>query len=152
MSKLRSHRKTHDGYSCNYENCIFIAFKWSDLRKHTALEHKRSYSCNLCKKVLTSQSALNSHKLNHQEYQKDRLICPVKGCKRSYAKKSNLKSHIKISHGEPNFKCTFEDCLKKFYHKKSLKIHLESEHNPDGPKRVIIWITFTTSYTMYNEG
>ena len=77
------------------------------------------YPCPICKKGLSSKSALRSHIDSVHERKKPHL-CP--SCGKSFAKKDSLKVHYDIAHeGIKAFKCL--DCNACFAFKKRLKNH-----------------------------
>ena len=77
------------------------------------------YPCPICKKGLSSKSALRSHSDSVHERKKPHL-CP--SCGKIFAKKGQLKVHYDLVHeGIKAFKCL--DCNACFAFKKSLKNH-----------------------------
>ncbi|XP_054153508.1 transcription factor IIIA-like [Oppia nitens] len=124
-NKLKSHLKTHDGYACGRDNCDYKATKWSELRKHIAVEHKL-LKCNSCDKTFNTSFNLNLHQKNIHLNGGQKFICNHENCGKSYSNESNLRTHIRSKHSNQLFNCTHEDCDKTFLHKKSLTQHMET--------------------------
>lgn len=94
-SKLKRHSKVHEGYSCEFEGCSNRKFeKWSDLRKHCALEHKTFMKCDDCGKQFRLNTELRRHQRKHEK--NDRL-CPIDGCGLRMAGRK-LSSHLSKDH------------------------------------------------------
>lgn len=51
--------------------------------------------------------------------------CEVKGCGKTFSKRSNLKAHMRIHSGILPFPCFFPGCTKRFRWKSSLKPHVK---------------------------
>jgi hypothetical protein len=76
------------------------------------------YPCPICKKGLSSKSALRSH--IDSVHERKKVLCP--SCGKSFAKNGSLKVHYDIVHeGIKAFKCL--DCNASFAFKKRLKYH-----------------------------
>ena len=138
-SRLKAHQRRHRGYDCSFTNCDFHTDKWSLLRKHLSLEH-RKLECNICRKTYKSHYNLRIHEQTvHNEVDSNspetQFKCTFADCDKWYLRSSSLKTHIRTFHCEPKHICSYssEDgtiqCGKKFRHKKSLIHHIEIEHS-----------------------
>ena len=111
------------------------------------------YPCPICKKGLSSKSALRSH-INSVHERKTTQICP--SCGKSFAKNGSLKVHYDIVHeGIKAFKCL--DCNTSFAFKKRLKYHkankcaktLVAIHEENKPfKCSICYMNFSSKKTI----
>lgn len=127
-------------YLC--EKCGFYTKKYGSMYTHLRIHKKKprktkvkvkvklepkTFKCNICKRLLTSNKRLEDHLKIHQK----RYKCGV--CDKEVTTGSSLENHIRIMHlGEvSNFQCHF--CGKKYPYKTSLNYHLKTTHNPMVP-------------------
>lgn len=109
LSRLKHHRKAgHVEYKCDEQECNFVCYRWSALRKHKADAHSASKA--------------------KSRGRKSRTACPYVDCGRSYVDKRNLDAHIDAIHKKLVYICKL--CDAEFAHNKSLKEHAVKMHAP----------------------
>jgi len=145
-------------------NNVFITphhenFEEAELKRQQKMTTERdsetnckTYECDICQKILSSQSALVSHKwvhtkpyscseceakfstkgnlLVHQRRHTGEKPFACEKCTASFSTKGNLKRHIKAHSGERPWQCNL--CDSKFTEKKSLKVHMR-RHTGEKP-------------------
>ena len=79
ISSINNHRK-------NAKYCLIIQGK---------LEHKKDYSCNLCKKTLSSKRNLDNH-MTKCKILEEQINFNCKYCKKILSSKQNLLNHLDI--------------------------------------------------------
>ena len=79
ISSINNHRK-------NAKYCLIIQGK---------LEHKKDYSCNLCKKTLSSKRNLENH-MSKCKILEEQINFNCKYCKKILSSKQNLINHLDI--------------------------------------------------------
>ena len=80
---------------------------------------KKKYECNICHKLLSSQTTLRQHIGIHTG--EGRFECHI--CGKTLANKRNLTVHIRIHTGERPFKCKY--CGKLFKAKEEMNQHIK---------------------------
>ncbi|XP_041029741.1 P43 5S RNA-binding protein-like [Carcharodon carcharias] len=131
-NERKMHERKHNGYSCSFKECQFVATAWTQLQKHLKT-HPIEYSCIYCEKKLKGSSALRRHKRTHM-VQGSEWACPMDDCKLNFRTAFNLEHHIRKDHFKIlEYKCNFPDCQKAFAMKESHLRHLVV-HDPERKK------------------
>jgi len=125
-SRLKRHKKIHEGYKCDETGCDHHAKTWSMLRKHKAEHHKKVYTCQYCDRPFSSKLTLKNHKPVHLDT-RDAIFCSYEGCEKYFYFKKNLKTHIQVHHLEQKFICNV--CQKPFTTKRAMARHIP-KHDP----------------------
>ncbi|KAM9827264.1 LOW QUALITY PROTEIN: general transcription factor IIIA, b [Neosynchiropus ocellatus] len=119
--RLKRHEKTHQGYSCGAELCLFVASTMQYL-KHRQV-HAAKLPCNTTEELLKKNWFMHRHAP---------LICPRTGCDKKFSKSFNLESHVLGDHeGKKPFDCV--SCGKSFAMMESLWRHGVA-HDPEKKK------------------
>lgn len=71
-------------------------------------EKKQKFTCDICKKVLTSESTYTVHMRRHN----GQRPFPCQWCEKSFNQRSTLKTHERVHTGERPYHCSF--CSKAF--------------------------------------
>ena len=108
---------------CNY-NLLGIVFR-KRLFIHMKHRHLRSASlCPICGTAIHSEKALQNHiDVVHGDRQR-KYICDL--CGKKFTCKSNLTSHLRLTHNEKKERCKF--CNEVFKLKQTLYSHIVSVH------------------------
>ena len=133
---LRHHkRKGCKKYKCN--QCTDPkAFTKEELKKHKILEHKFSPEpwlsdvCHICPLTVDSTHTLRMHSSKGFSKIHDGFVCDT--CKKLFEKKSDIRTHLKVSFNCFRMKCP--NCDFKTYIEKSFcrhKCDLEMDGNPN---------------------
>ncbi|XP_061390404.1 zinc finger protein 331-like [Musca vetustissima] len=131
LDHLRSHLNEHNGipdvFQCNIDGCIMEYKCLSGLNKHKRSVHKcgkelKTYTCDICGKVLTSPRSLNGHKYIHVDKSEWPFVCEVKSCGRRFRLMSQLIIHKKRHAGIKNYICPY--CGVRKTTCTELKIHI----------------------------
>ncbi|XP_023315523.1 gastrula zinc finger protein xLCGF3.1-like [Trichogramma pretiosum] len=111
-----------DRHACNFENCTSSFSRKSGLTKHINSVHSESkpFACNECDKSFHRKDALKVHKAVH----KDEEICEI--CDKSYSSKSAFKKHMSKKHDQSR---QSEKYHKSFGKKSELKSNVKLVHN-----------------------
>lgn len=135
-SALRKHILAHcwgeESYVCLEGTCAGrVSFaKFSQLQKHIKAAHPMSpRECEECGRKFRTASGLNKHKRTHEALAADRkhFQCDFAGCVAAFTSKSNLGTHVRSKHTQPNaFVCTF--CERTFSYLVVLQRHMRSIH------------------------
>ncbi|XP_068083889.1 zinc finger protein 583-like [Anabrus simplex] len=82
--------------------------------------------CTVCKKLLSQESNLKSHKTCHSEVR--HRVCNICNC--TFTPRNSLRSHMVIHSGERRLQC--EHCSKVFINKRNLRVHMMT-HTAEKP-------------------
>lgn len=136
-SKLRKHLLWHswgdDRYVCLEGNCAGKESfdKFSQLQKHMKAVHPPSpKECEECGRRFRTSSGLRKHVQTHESVAADRkrFECEFASCIAAFTSRSNLRSHIRSKHTQPNaFGCP--TCGQSFSYLVVLQRHMRSIHN-----------------------
>ncbi|KAF7994941.1 hypothetical protein HCN44_004413 [Aphidius gifuensis] len=133
MSNLKQHTGTHfaDQQKFKCQKCD-VSFAWkSTLNKHIASNHRpdgpQKFVCEICPKVYNTFSQVNEH-VKRDHLKERNHICPE--CGKTFFKKFDLKSHIRIHTNERPYIC--QSCGKGFYHQSHIIRH-ERIHSGERP-------------------
>ncbi|XP_033747980.1 uncharacterized protein LOC117332988 [Pecten maximus] len=125
---LHQHRKffhiIEGNFPCEHcGKCFFNKFKLKNhmRNKHSGKEHK----CNVCKKVVGSQNALNRHRKSHTR-EGYKFTCDR--CGKSCRDNSNLRSHMLTHVKARKFPCTVAGCVMRYGSKVALQMHYAKTH------------------------
>lgn len=77
--------------------------------------------CDICQETFSRKYNLQRHMEMHRSDKRDKTMCPVGGCQRSFCTKDALKTHIKCHHQGNTSQCDI--CMKTFVYKSSLDRH-----------------------------
>lgn len=88
---------------------------------------KNLFKCSICNINLKSKLSYEKHM---QDSHEQNFICPT--CGNIYAKKRDLRSHLRSHNFVKKYKCTFVECDKAFRHQHHLKNHLRV-HEKNSP-------------------
>ena len=88
--------------------------------------NQKGYDCRVCERVFPSQSLLEKHIRNHDEYRPHK--CPM--CNKGFKQPSHLQQHLRTHSDERPFPCDI--CNKSFKQSCQLKQHvrLHTEEKP----------------------
>ncbi|XP_021370461.1 uncharacterized protein LOC110461346 [Mizuhopecten yessoensis] len=125
---LQQHRQfvhiVEGNFAC--EHCGKYFFNKFKLREHMRNSHsEKEFRCEVCKKVVGSQTALNRHRKSHtQEGYKFTCDRCGKSCRDNSTLRSHMISHIKAR----QFPCTVAGCLIRYGSKGALQMHFAKTH------------------------
>lgn len=129
---LRSHINHMHLYrkdlKCPIATCSKRFKKNAYLEQHLASKHGKGsvQQCHICKTVLSSKYALQTHMTVHGVEQ--RFKCPKPMCTATYQFKSDLDEHLRKKHGEkPMIFCPV--CRKAMENRKMLLTHIKHKHS-----------------------
>lgn len=128
----KSKQQSLDLYKCTLCTCVFYSER--SLSLHQARLHtekymatkKKSYMCDYCGKVMSSQSALITHVRKHKNEGKS---CLCKKCGKGYDSEELLNEHMNTSHAKQKDTDTVHKCPicgKTFAYHLPLRYHLYS--------------------------
>lgn len=124
---LNCHIATHvteNKYECDI--CGLMLKTKGYLSVHKKMHDSKSeVPCSVCGKVFKHWSYLKSHMLTHADLPKT-VPCTEPGCNRMFKIEKEMRAHVRIIHGEKEFKC--DQCDKAYTLQKHLILHQESAH------------------------
>ncbi|XP_013788029.1 transcription factor IIIA-like [Limulus polyphemus] len=123
-SKLKSHMKSHKGYTCDSPGCEENFSKWTHFRRHKKLCHPQKHECEVCQRRFFTKSNLRAHAETHKT-DREIFCCPHEGCSFSYFQEKNLRAHVTSYHEKKRHACTIEGCERTFISKGGLKKHIK---------------------------
>lgn len=104
--------------------------KFSQLQKHIKMVHPMGpRQCDECGRSFRTASGLSKHKHTHRALAADRkhFQCDFAGCSAAFTSKSNLGTHVRSKHTQPNsFVCTA--CERTFSYLVVLQRHMRTIH------------------------
>nr|CAD7199709.1 unnamed protein product [Timema douglasi] len=81
--ELKRHQRGHKTHTCTVTGCNLTFDLWTQLRKHTKLEHPLQFACLKCNKVFKTKHNLKLHIEIHEDPDKrEVLTCPHDNCPR----------------------------------------------------------------------
>ncbi|ORZ03022.1 hypothetical protein BCR43DRAFT_482594 [Syncephalastrum racemosum] len=104
-SQLMEHAQQEHGieislHPCPIDECDQEFTKPESIANHLSRVHKIKFTCNVCSKVLKTQSALEAH-LQRSHNPDNQFVCNEPTCSRRYSTKSTCTYHErKHSHGK----------------------------------------------------
>lgn len=97
-------------FSCPVENCKSSFATLENLRSHICHEFATPKKCpNENCEVFVKPCDLKEHLSDCKSGGAKRFFCALPDCKASFATKTSLRNHIKLTHRAP-VKCPYEDC------------------------------------------
>lgn len=139
LSLLKAHM-THQHikgkrFKCPIPKCLKKYYNKNLLKRHLAYKHNKGgglvYQCDICKKILSSNQALQWHKSVHGA--EKCFKCPKAKCLAAYNRKYDLDTHMTRKHGEPIIFCPI--CRESMDSKQSLNSHMKLRHGSRLPSR-----------------
>ncbi|XP_044268484.1 zinc finger protein 679-like isoform X21 [Tribolium madens] len=121
---FKNHVKVHDPdyvemkFPCPHCSKVFKKY---ELQKHVKLMHSGEsgkYFCDICGKILTTNTSLKNHKKVHSG--EKNFVCEV--CGKAFLARYTLRNHIRVHTKEKPYKCI--ECETAFSQKSSLNIHM----------------------------
>ncbi|XP_076319544.1 transcription factor IIIA-like isoform X2 [Tachypleus tridentatus] len=123
-SKLKSHMKSHKGYTCDAPGCEENFSKWTHFKRHKNLCHPQKHECDVCQRRFFTKSNLRIHAEIHKT-DREVFCCPHEGCSLSYFQEKNLRAHIISFHEKKRHACAVEGCERTFISRGGLKKHIK---------------------------
>ena len=127
-ASLRIHRTTHTGERrVQCPKCKRTLANPSSLKVHLQTMHGEGerMACYVCGVVLKNTKSLWEHvKMIHKKATS--VTCPWPGCEKGFAKKHNLKIHMRVHSDEKPIKC--DRCDYTCRQQNALNCHIKSKH------------------------
>jgi len=119
-------------FCCNFTNCPFYCFEYSDLLVHFPIHGKnfKAFECSDCPAKFATDEKLRLHTLKHLflvEKKVKKFQCEI--CDRPLASLQSLTQHRR----RHLYSCTI--CPRKFLYDSSRQVHLLQHYDPQLAKR-----------------
>ncbi|XP_070580946.1 zinc finger protein 808-like isoform X2 [Ptychodera flava] len=148
-SRMLCHLNKHDEGKLKCEQCQFNASSESSLQKHKEDHTQAIQKCDMCEYTTQRIKLLKNHKIQvHTKEEDKKFICPSEGCRKRFATKSNLQSHM-CSHNKAIL-CQF--CGKTYTFRKDLRKHISREHDINAKRKKIYCDVCGKGYIAGNKG
>ena len=129
-SELTNHLKAdHPDYKYSCKKCAKNFETKNGKYKHVLLHSGKRFSCNTYGKLFYRNCELKDHMRKHSTKAAQHIICPVRGCKKTYSLKRALQRHTRNDHNPPSvIVCDFIDKDGKVCGKESKSKSLYKQH------------------------
>lgn len=131
LKQYERHMVGHKTHECSI--CGEILKKWSQLLVHRRDKHSKKNQCDICQKLFSHKSNMESHKKIHSA-NKNVFLCTVSGCDRFYFHAKNLRAHVRAKH-DPDRTWECHLCHRNLSTKQKLTLHVKL-HSVPKPKEV----------------
>lgn len=120
---LEKHSLKHKRFECIIPSCPWSAhkFNWKFYNKHMIVYHSDPFECENCGEKFLLKSQIRQHVEKHLP----RFTCTEPGCNKTFAFLRNRNKHVRVGHGERNYKCPVIECDWKFKYKSSYDRHIK---------------------------
>ncbi|KAG4070924.1 hypothetical protein HA402_001361 [Bradysia odoriphaga] len=126
LKQHEHHLVGHKSYECSI--CGEIVGKWSQLQVHRRDKHSKKYQCDICQKLFSHRSNMDSHMKIHSE-NKNVFLCTVSGCDKFYFHTKNLRAHVRAKH-DPDRTWECHLCHRNLSTKQKLILHVKLHSVP----------------------
>eukprot|EP01083_Nonionella_stella_P036191 98775_1 len=119
------------------------SIKSADTNEQRATISRQTFACDVCHKLLKSQSSLNSHMITHSDNRP--FTCDK--CPKAFKRKFGLNQHLRIHTGERSYRC--DTCKRSFTQNRHLNRHLHTLDSEERPYSCnVCQKTFKTKYIL----
>lgn len=124
LNDLEHHSLKHQRFKCVIPSCPWLAhqFNWAFYNKHMIKYHSDPYECEHCGEKFLLKPQIRLHVAKHMP----KFTCTQPGCDKTFVFHRNMVKHIRVGHGERNYKCKIIGCDWKFKYKISYDRHISA--------------------------